>query len=103
MVLLEDHSEDAVLLWEARRHIVKDVRKLHNKVVRRVQDLALHANASACAAAAPSTPKLQGHSACAIPLDNFVNIKQVMETFTSSAAGNGCSTPKASMAAITRQ
>ena len=41
MVLLEDDLEDAILLREAGRYIVKYVRQLHYKLMRRVQDLTL--------------------------------------------------------------
>lgn len=41
VVLLEDDAEYPVLFREARRHIVKDVRQLHHKLVRLVQNLPL--------------------------------------------------------------
>ncbi len=41
VVLLEDDFEDAILLWEAGRHVVEDICQLHHKFMRGVQDLPL--------------------------------------------------------------
>ena len=54
VVLLEDDLEDAVLLREAGRHVVEDVRQLHHKLVRRVEDVALQGQQQALSQRQPT-------------------------------------------------
>ena len=41
MVFLEDDLEDAILLWEAGCHVVKDVCQLHHELMCRVKNVSL--------------------------------------------------------------